>query len=95
MTKCPFPAFYDIPAPSRQEYGSGQRPLRSDHYLRFSQDWFPTVQEVLHADWQDVWHSPQPPFFMDSFSVLEVNVFTRFTLSSSYPAPLRGIFKIV
>lgn len=28
----------------------------------FSQAWFPTVQEVLQADWQDVWHSPQPPF---------------------------------
>ena len=21
------------------------------------------MQDVLHADWQDVWHSPQPPFF--------------------------------
>ena len=20
------------------------------------------MQEVLHADWQEVWHSPQPPF---------------------------------
>ena len=29
----------------------------------FSQLWFPTVQEVLHADWQEVWHSPHPPFF--------------------------------
>ena len=28
-----------------------------------SQLWFPTVQEVLHADWQEVWHSPHPPFF--------------------------------
>ena len=28
-----------------------------------SQLWLPTVQEVLHADWQEVWHSPQPPFF--------------------------------
>ena len=32
-------------------------------YLLFSQVWFPTVQDVLQADWQDVWHSPQPPFF--------------------------------
>jgi hypothetical protein len=23
--------------------------------------WFPTVHDVLHADWQEVWHSPQPP----------------------------------
>jgi hypothetical protein len=26
-----------------------------------SQTWLPTVQEVLHADWQDAGHSPQPP----------------------------------
>ena len=44
------------------------------------------MQEVLQADWQEVWHSPQPPFFMDSFSVLEVNVFTLFIVLSSYPA---------
>lgn len=23
-----------------------------------------TPQEVLQADWQEVWHSPQPPFFL-------------------------------
>jgi hypothetical protein len=27
----------------------------------FSQDWFATPQLVLQADWQEVWHSPQPP----------------------------------
>ncbi len=26
----------------------------------FSQDWLPTVQLVLHADWQVLLHSPQP-----------------------------------
>ena len=57
------------------------------HYLWFSQDWFPTVQDVLHADWQDVWHSPQPPFFMDSFRVLVVNVFTLFIVLSSSSKP--------
>ena len=25
------------------------------------QTWLPTVQLVLHALWQEVWHSPQPP----------------------------------
>ena len=30
-----------------------------DNY--FAQTWSPTVQEVLQADWQDAWHSPQPP----------------------------------
>ena len=27
----------------------------------FSQAWFATPQLVLHALWQEVWHSPQPP----------------------------------
>ena len=36
------------------------------------------MQEVLHADWQEVWHSPQPPFFMDSFRFLVVKVLICF-----------------
>ena len=28
----------------------------------FSQAWFAMPQLVLQADWQEVWHSPQPPF---------------------------------
>jgi hypothetical protein len=35
----------------------------SGAYLHFSQTWFATPQEVLHADWQEVWHAPQPPVF--------------------------------
>jgi len=31
--------------------------------LAFSQAWLATPQLVLQADWQEVWHSPQPPFF--------------------------------
>jgi hypothetical protein len=31
-------------------------------YAFFSQGWFATPQEVLQADWQEVWHSPHPPF---------------------------------
>ena len=50
----------------------------------FSQLWLPTVQDVLHADWQEVWHSPQPPFFMDSFRVLLFKVFTCFICFASY-----------
>ena len=49
-------------------------------YLAFSQLWFPTVQEVLQADWQDVWHSPQPPFFIVSFRFFVVNVLILFTI---------------
>ena len=40
-------------------------PLRKRSFLHacflLSQTWLPTVQDVLHADWQDAWHSPQPP----------------------------------
>jgi hypothetical protein len=28
----------------------------------FSQAWLEMPQLVLQADWQEVWHSPQPPF---------------------------------
>jgi hypothetical protein len=28
----------------------------------FSHFWLATPQLVLQADWQEVWHSPQPPF---------------------------------
>jgi len=31
------------------------------YLIFFSQSWLATVQEVLQADWQEVWHSPQPP----------------------------------
>jgi len=30
------------------------------------QTWFPTVQEVLQADWHEVWQSTQVAYFMDS-----------------------------
>ena len=33
--------------------------IRTDYLC--SQTWLPTVQEVLHADWQEAGHSPQPP----------------------------------
>jgi hypothetical protein len=40
--------------------------FRRDFYARylyfFSHFWFASVQDVLQADWQDVWHSPQPVF---------------------------------
>lgn len=32
----------------------------SGYLLCFRQTWLPTVQDVLQADWQEVWHSPQP-----------------------------------
>ena len=35
-----------------------------NYFAAFSHFWFATPQEVLQADWQEVWHSPQPPFFL-------------------------------
>ena len=43
--------------PGKGGIGWGQ-----DYLLLFSHFWFATPQEVLQADWQEVWHSPQPPF---------------------------------
>ena len=45
-----------------------------------SQLWFPTVQEVLQADWQDVWHSPHPPFLTVFCNLFVLSVFTCFIL---------------
>jgi len=30
--------------------------------LFFAHFWFPTVHDVLHADWHDAWQFPHPPF---------------------------------
>jgi hypothetical protein len=36
--------------------------LFCNYLLSFSQAWLAMPQLVLQADWQEVWHSPQPPF---------------------------------
>ena len=33
----------------------------SSYFSYFLQLWLATVQLVLQADWQEAWHSPQPP----------------------------------
>jgi len=50
------------PAPVALDAGTGRTPP-SETELRvyFLHAWFPRVHEVLHADWQEVWHSRQPP----------------------------------
>ena len=70
------------------------RPYQLKSYL-CSQLWFPTVQDVLHADWQDVWHSPQPPFFMLFFSVLALSVFTCFISMSSFIFLVYKVLQII
>jgi hypothetical protein len=44
----------------------------------FSHFWFATVQEVLQADWQEVWHSPQPPLQALFFRVAPFKVWICF-----------------
>ena len=44
------------------------------NYFLFSHFWFATVQDVLQADWQEVWHSPQPPWAALCFSVAPFKV---------------------
>ena len=69
----------DFPWNCRSTFGTVRAIVSAASYFAaFSQLWFPTVQEVLHADWQEVWHSPHPPFFMDSFRFLVVKVLMCF-----------------
>ena len=46
----------------------------------FSHFWFATVQEVLQADWQEAWHSPQPPVLRLSFKQFFAMVLICFIL---------------
>jgi len=54
------------------------------YFLSCSHFWLATEQEVLLADWQEVWHSPQPPFFADSQRFLELNVLILFIGNTSF-----------
>ena len=62
-----------------------KRAIAALHFNYFClQTWLPTVQLVLQADWQEVWHSPQPPVlavFCKDFSCCIV----RNTFSHDYP----------
>ena len=53
-----------------------------DHYFVFSHFWFAIPQEVLHADWQDVWHSPQPSLRTLSFMFFVLIVLILFIVLS-------------
>jgi hypothetical protein len=46
----------------------------------FSHFWFATVQLVLQADWQEVWHSPQPEFLRSFFAAGALMVFICFIM---------------
>ena len=57
----------------------------------FSHFWLATVQDVLQADWQEAWHSPQPPLAAVSFRLALLMVLTCFMDKSSllmFPASM-------
>ena len=47
-----------------------------------SQTWLPTVQDVLHADWQEAGHSPHPPVRNVLFNIALLTVLMCFFISS-------------
>ena len=47
--------------PKKNAALQGRHRVCKDYLLLFSHFGFATPQEVLQADWQEVWHSPQPP----------------------------------
>ena len=48
--------------------------------LLFSHCWFAIQQDVLQSDWQDVWHSPQPPAFTELAKSLVASVLILFMI---------------
>lgn len=67
-------------------------PASSDE---FSHCWFAIPQLVLQADWQDVWHSPHPPFFALSQRLRVLRVFIIFILSSLRPYRRTVLFVLI
>jgi hypothetical protein len=59
--------------------------LESAYLFWFSHFWLATPQLVLQADWQEVWHSPQPPFFALSHRLRVSRVLIRFIIHISVP----------
>jgi len=55
---------------------------KTSYFALFSHCWFAIPQLVLQADWQEVWHSPQPPFFALSHRFLVSSVLIAFMESS-------------
>jgi hypothetical protein len=56
----------------------------SDYFVAFSHFWLATPQLVLQALWQEVWHSPHPPFLALSQRSLVSSVLILFISMSPY-----------
>lgn len=60
-------------------------PIQQPYLLSlFSHIWFATPQEVLQADWQEVWHSPHPPVLADFSRSRDTKVLILFTWNSTF-----------
>lgn len=59
--------------------------VKSSNDLNYfcSHTWLPTVQEVLHADWQEAGHSPHPPVFKVLFNIALFTVLMCFLISNT------------
>jgi hypothetical protein len=63
--------------------------------------WFAMPQDVLQADWQDVWHSPQPPvlalLLRSRVSIVKIllteNILLRKVDFEAIITPRAGVFK--
>ena len=83
MYHLPFPFLSSSSHPSRRgkvcRHEKGQAHAHPHSHAEvfaylFSHFWLATVQEVLQADWQEVWHSPQPPLAALAFRVAPLRV---------------------
>jgi hypothetical protein len=61
-----------------------QRLSPAYYFLQRSHCWFTMLQDVLLADWQEVWHSPQPPFNADFAKSLVAMVLILFICTISF-----------
>ena len=57
----------------------------------FSHGWLVTPHDVLQADWQDVWHSPQPPSFRLFVKSRVLIVIILFIMDNSSKQTLPGL----
>ena len=57
--------------------------FRTGHFTA-SHFWLATVQEVLHADWQEDWHLPQPPFSAEALRLALLIVLICFKGNTSF-----------
>jgi hypothetical protein len=73
----------------RPPYSAKVCTFRWDYLLRApfsirSHFWLAIVQEVLQADWQEVWHSPHPPLAAVIFKLVWLIVLTCFIRTISF-----------